>query len=181
MVPRKSSVQALIILVVSSLLAAVALAAPGNEPRLRSAPELVGGSAPRLEVVRIAGNDPVDLGQLQGRVVILDFWATWCGPCRGVSRVLEALHQDHHGRGLTVVGISNEAPRILSAHIRRTPVAYTLARDTGHTMRRYAIDAIPTLVIIDRSGKVRDVTQGVNASMVRHLLGLVPQLLDEQP
>ncbi len=174
---------------VGALLAAVVLAgatmsppahaAPGNPPgRTRRGGGLtVGQAPPPLALDRIQGNESVTLGGLNGHVVILDFWATWCGPCRAVMPALDALYRRHRGQGLSVVGMSSENETAIRRHLARVPVDYTIARDVGGTMQRYGVRAIPTLVVLDRSGQVRDVLIGVDGSSMSRLEGLVSQLL----
>lgn len=154
-----------------------ASAAPDNPPRARGG--LEGALAPPFSASHIAGPDSAQLADLRGRVVVLDFWATWCGPCAMVRPLLDSLHQQYHGQGLTVLGISNEPRPIIQNHLLSHPVGYTVARDRGPTSTSYGVSAIPTLVIIDRHGKVRRVYAGLSRTGLREMVGLVPQLLAE--
>ena len=137
----------------------------------------VGESPPPLLAERIAGQDEVSLARLSGRVVIIDFWATWCRPCRAIMPMLDALHRRHHDRGLTVLGVSRERRPTIEAHLQRSPVGYTIARDVGGTQLQYGVSALPTLVVIDRTGRVRDVQIG--GGEIDSLGGLVETLLSE--
>lgn len=139
----------------------------------------VGQLAPAITGTLVSGSDPVDLERLTGRVIILDFWATWCGPCRMVMPQLDRLHQRHHGRGLTILGISDQPTSVLRAHLQRSPVHYTIAGDGGPTLRRYRVRGIPTLVVIDKGGKVRHISSGVSRGELQRLDRLVSQLLTE--
>ena len=121
------------------------------------APASVGHAPPALTAERISGGDSVSLPDLRGRVVVMDFWATWCGPCRSIMPELDALSVMHHAEGLTVIGVAREPTSRLRRHLDASPVSYTIARDTGGTLSRYGIRAIPTLVVIDRSGVVREI------------------------
>lgn len=138
---------------------APAVAAP-TEAQGGPGPLRVGEAAPPVQAERIAGQDEVSLPQLRGRVVVLDFWATWCRPCRAIMPSLDQLHRRHHDRGLTILGLTRERRPTIEAHLSRSPVAYTVARDLGSTQQSYGVSAIPTLVVLDRRGRVREVRVG---------------------
>ncbi len=153
-------------------------AAPDNPPRAGSG-GLVGAIAPPLRVTHVRGPDPVSMQDLRGRVVLLDFWATWCGPCRMVMPLLDALHRQYHDQGLTVLGISGERSAVIRGHLASHPVSYTVAQDGGGTDRTFGVRAIPTLVLIDRAGKVREIYAGLSGARMRELNALIPRLLAE--
>lgn len=155
-----------------------AVAAPNNPPVARRG-GMVGALAPPFRASHVRGPDPVSMQDLRGRVVLLDFWATWCGPCRMVMPYLDGLHRQYHDRGLTVLGVSVESSGVIRRHLVRHPVAYTVAHDGTGMSRSFGIRAIPTLVLIDRQGKVRQIYAGLNGARLRELSSLVPRLLDE--
>ncbi len=173
-------------MVLALFFAATAAAAPPHAPP--PGPAVVHGSAGRVSVGvappvltadRLQGPDPADLSQLSGRVVILDFWATWCGPCQAIMPILDALSTQYHDRGLSVVGISAEPRGTIERHLRSRPVGYTIARDQGPTSLRFGVSSVPMLVVVGRDGKVREVFVGVNGPRMRHLVDMIPALLDE--
>ena len=175
---------ALALLALTAAVAQTVHAAPGGAPAgagggRAPGPLAVGRPPPALNLSRISGSDETTLEGLRGRVVVLDFWATWCGPCQAVMPALDRLHTQHHGRGLSVIGLSAESDAAIRAHIARVPVAYTIARDTGGTLRSYGVRAIPTMVVLDRAGKVREIFVGVDGPAMQRLNGLVTQLLGE--
>lgn len=97
----------------------------------------------------------VSLSQLRGQVVVLDFWASWCPPCRAAIPALERIHREYGPRGVAVIGINvsdNADPHEFMASMNAT---YTVLIDNGTTARDYKVKGIPTLVVIDREGNIR--------------------------
>ena len=159
-------------------LAPPASARPDNPPGgRRVGPLTIGQPPPPLALERISGSGGLTLDQLRGQVVVLDFWATWCGPCRAVMPILDDMQRRDGRRGLTVVGMSPEPERAIRQHLHAQPVGYTIARDQGGTMRAYGIRGIPTLVILGRDGDVAEVMVGVDRARMARVDALVQQLL----
>lgn len=131
-------------------------------------PTSQGSPAPNVQAAVLANApDPtrnvVDLASLRGRVVVLDFWATWCGPCNVTSPILDAFARAHAAEGVTVVGISQDNdPEEVESWLGRHKVSYVVAHDsTGHAGRTYGVSNLPTLVVIDRAGNIRAKRVGV--------------------
>jgi thiol-disulfide isomerase/thioredoxin len=125
---------------------------------------VVGRAAPDFSLPSLqTGQSPVSLADYRGKVVYLDFWSSWCAPCRRAMPHLDALRQEYSREDFEVVGISvdpdaADARRLLD----RIPVAYPLALDAGGQMAgdRYGVAVLPAALLIDRNGVVRAVLQG---------------------
>lgn len=131
---------------------------------------LIGHPAPPLAGEIIAGDgaaehDRIDIESLRGHVVMLDFWASWCGPCRASVPVLNRVATAHRAAGLVPIGINSEPnltpARVATAH-RALGALFPAIQDRDWTLQElYRVDSLPTLVLIDRQGIVTDVHVGV--------------------
>lgn len=135
-----------------------------------------GAPPPPLDALLVMGTGPLDLASLRGRVVLVDFWASWCGPCRAMMPVLNRLSQRFAAQGLTVIGVTDEPVEVVRREGLRMGIRYTLASGPT-TPARYNVQSLPTLVAIDRAGRVREVTVGFEGSA--RLEALVTRLLAE--
>ena len=118
---------------------------------------LVGRPAPDFAPTVRSGPSMGKLSSLKGQVVLLDFFATWCGPCMAELPRIQSLHRELGGHGLRVIGISGEPGEVV-AGVARRGVDYTLASDTEEAVAAsYHVSALPTMVVIDRAGVVRAV------------------------
>jgi cytochrome c biogenesis protein CcmG/thiol:disulfide interchange protein DsbE len=132
---------------------------------------IVGRQAPdfRLGVVAngpTPGGDDVSLSlsELRGRAVLLDFWATWCGPCQAEAPIIEQLSRRWRDRGVVVVGIDTDTPDEGDPRdfVLRHSLSYPIVRDaTGQTSRSYEVESLPTLVVVSRTGAIVAVRTGI--------------------
>jgi cytochrome c biogenesis protein CcmG/thiol:disulfide interchange protein DsbE len=132
---------------------------------------LVGRDVPEFSLSLVAngaslGGDgsAVTMAQLRGRAVLLDFWATWCPPCRAEAPIVDKISRRWSDRGVVVVGVDTDTaeqgdPREFAlAH----GLTYPIVRDlSGAASRSYEIESIPTLVVVSRTGKVVAVRTGI--------------------
>jgi thiol-disulfide isomerase/thioredoxin len=170
------------------VLMAVVFVAVALVPRLMPARQLpiVGHDAPDFALAIVANGPSVDgeaktlLGprDLRGRAVLIDFWATWCGPCRKEAPIVEAIARQWRDRGVTVLGVDTDAPgqgdpRAFAAQYG---LSYPIVRDAlGETMHKYGVEYLPTLVVISRTGRVIGSRTGETAAT--ELEGLLRQAL----
>ncbi len=151
---------------------------PSADEMLRM--DRVGVFAPAWVGVEPVGDAPPSLASLRGKVVLLDFWATWCGPCRLLAPKLSALQARYGAQGLRVVGITTDDAEKAALFAQRTAMRYSLGVDPkGETSRAYDISALPTLFVIDKRGVVRDVAVGYDEGREAQIEALLAQLLAE--
>src|SRR5215471_4843070 len=112
--------------------------------------------APDFTLTTLSGTS-LSLADLRGKVVLLNFWATWCVPCRKEMPAIEALYQRYKDQGLEVLAISLDklSTAVVEAFVKEMGVTYRVALDpTWATARTYAVRAVPATFLIDRAGNV---------------------------
>ncbi len=114
-----------------------------------------GQPAPDFTLPTLAGGE-VSLAQLRGKVVYLDFWASWCGPCRKSFPWLEGLRRRLASQGLEIVAVNIDRRRQAAERfLQKVPVNFTIALDPdGKVADRYRVEFMPTAYLIDRQGQV---------------------------
>ncbi len=142
----------------------------------------VGGRAPEIGVNDLSGR-PVRIASLRGKVVLVDFWASWCAPCRQEFPVLERLHRQYAAQGLTIVGVSvdNDVSNV-RAFLRRNSASFLIAHDPRKVAAaRYGGTAMPSSYIIDRRGIVRHYHPGFRSGDAATIEREVQALLRQRP
>jgi cytochrome c biogenesis protein CcmG, thiol:disulfide interchange protein DsbE len=122
---------------------------------------LVGTAAPTLELPTPDGKSTVKLADHRGKVVVVDFWATWCEPCRKSFPAYQKLMDKSSGK-LTVIGVSvDEESSGIAGFVSETGVRFPIAWDEGQAAAQaYAPPTMPTSFVIDKNGIVRFVHAG---------------------
>ena len=115
--------------------------------------------APDFTVVKLNGDgESVSLADYKGKLLILDFWATWCGPCKREIPHFNDLYSRYHEKGLEILGVSLDqgGPDAVDRFMKSTPIQYASAMATPEMQAAYGpIKAIPTTFIIDKKGRVQ--------------------------
>ena len=121
----------------------------------------VGDAAPSFALPTAEGTT-IDLERLRGQVVYVDFWASWCGPCRRSFPWMNDMQRRYGGRGLTIVAINVDAKREdAERFLRQFPASFAVAFDSGGaTPRAYGVKAMPSSFIIDARGTVAGIEHG---------------------
>ncbi len=138
----------------------------------------VGSKAPEIDLADLSGK-VVKVSDLKGKVVLVDFWASWCAPCREELPVLEALHKKYAAQGLVVVGVNGDSERAnLDQCLRRTKLSFRVVHDAARGVAaRYAPTKMPSSYVIDRNGLVRHVHAGFKANDAEALESEIKALL----
>ena len=138
------------------------LSRPGaDDDAAQAASTRIGAPAPDFELSLVDGRR-VSLSDLKGRAVVLNFWATWCPPCRAEMAALDQAQAGLEDRGVVVLGVNQrESESIVAGFVREQGLAFPIALDpAGIANEAYRVAALPTTYFIDRDGIIRDVVYG---------------------
>lgn len=135
---------------------------PGEDFPLRGQP------APLFTLQDLNGNQ-VSLAELRGKRVVINFWATWCGPCRMEVPYLEYLSKKYKDRGLVVLGVNNETDHQAVRDFAQSQISYTVLLDGHLPFIDYDVRGIPCTYYIDKDGIIRDRDVGFNGEGVMEM------------
>jgi thiol-disulfide isomerase/thioredoxin len=138
--------------------------------------------APELQAQDLAGA-PKTLADYRGKVVLLNFWASWCPPCLREMPSMERLRVKMTGRPLAIVALdSAEAPEEVNAYLSRMTLGFPILLDPdGSNTKRWKVFALPTTFLLDAEGRVRYVLTGPTEWDEGEALGVIESMLAELP
>jgi len=128
-------------------------------------------------------DEVIKLSDLKGKVVILDFWATWCGPCRETIPHIEAIYEKYKDKGVEVIGINMDESSKINAvveFIKTNGMKYQVISDAkGNVASQYGVTSIPRFFIIDKKGNIDKMFIGYDPDMEIKIGNEVDELLKE--
>jgi peroxiredoxin len=138
------------------------------------------GPAPAFTLTDLAGAQ-AGLAKYKGNVVMVNFWATWCGPCQQEMPLLDAMYKKYKMAGFTLIGVNvdKEAPPV-KALLERKPVTFPVLLDPANSVSKaYHVDEMPSTVIVDRKGQIRYVHRGYRPGDENEYQDKIRQLIKE--
>jgi cytochrome c biogenesis protein CcmG/thiol:disulfide interchange protein DsbE len=139
------------------------------------------GAAPDFTLKTLEG-EQMTLTSLKGKVVLLDFWATWCGPCRESIPHLVNLHKNYREKGLVILGMSADKGDgdVVRRFVKSMDIPYPIMITPEEVLRSYGVTALPTTVFIDREGKIREKMIGFNSKIGTQMAERAEELTSEK-
>jgi peroxiredoxin len=120
-----------------------------------------GAMAPNFSLPAAGADASLSLSSLRGKVVLVDFWTTWCPPCQFELPALERIYRDWKARGLEVVGVSDEQPDVVQGYREAKGLTFPTVVDVQRAAyNAFQVYALPTVVVIDRGGKITNIMVG---------------------
>jgi len=137
--------------------------------------------APEFSLKTLTGEE-ISLSKYKGKTLLIDFWATWCGPCRESIPHLVHLHKTYRGQGLEVVGLSMDKgdPKTVDHFVKSLDIPYPIAIAPEEIARAYGVNGLPTTVLIDKEGKIREKIVGFNTAIAKKIESRVVELISEK-
>jgi cytochrome c biogenesis protein CcmG/thiol:disulfide interchange protein DsbE len=182
-VSRRASAALAVIALLAALIALLGYGVMSNQPDRAVDDALAAGErqpAPSLTLPTLRGDGSGSLSDYHGEVVVLNYWASWCEPCREESPLLQRWHRRIAPRGGTVLGIdTRDVTSDAEAFIREFGLTYPVLRDRdGRTQSKFGVVGYPETIVLDRRGRIAALRRGpVDEEFLRRT---VPPLLEER-
>jgi cytochrome c biogenesis protein CcmG/thiol:disulfide interchange protein DsbE len=139
-------------------------------------------SAPDFSLKSFDGRE-ITLSQLKGKVVLLDFWATWCGPCKESIPHLIQLYKNYREKGFEVVGMNVDKGdgETVRRFVTSMDIPYPVIIAPEDVVRSYRVTGIPVIFLIDKKGMIRQKVVGFSGAIAKQLDTKVADLTSEKP
>ena len=139
--------------------------------------------SPSCALTTLDGNPTYNLQELKGKVVYMDFWASWCPPCVKSFSFLNQLDHEMRDKGLHVIGVNlDEKVADAKEFLAKHPVDFSIVADPSKECAKvFELMAMPTSYLIDRKGTIRHIHQGFRPGETEELRALITQLVMEHP
>ncbi len=138
--------------------------------------------APDFTLKTLAGQQ-ITLSQLKGKVVLLDFWATWCGPCRESIPHLVQLYNANRENGFELIGMDVDKGDVeaVRGFVKSMDIPYPIVVAPDDVVKSYRVTGIPATILIDKEGKIRERIAGFNSTIAQEIMRKVAELTSEKP
>ncbi|HKT74228.1 MAG TPA: TlpA disulfide reductase family protein [Steroidobacteraceae bacterium] len=138
------------------------------------------GPAPQFTLASRTGKD-LSLAQYRGQVVMLNFWASWCGPCRQEMPLLESIYKKYNKMGFVLIGVNVEPDSAKAEEwLKQTPVSFPIVFDKDSKVSKaYDVAGMPSTIFIDRKGNLRVLHRGYKPGDENEYLDKIRTLIRE--
>lgn len=128
-------------------------------------------------------DEQITLSALKGKVILLDFWATWCGPCKESIPHLIQIYKEFQTKGFEIIGLSMDRgdEKLVRNFVNSMDIPYPILIAPDELAKKYGVTGLPTTFLIDREGKIREKVVGFNPSIAQKIVAKVSQLVLETP
>ncbi len=151
-------------------------------PQCSKEKETSAGLAPDFTLKTLDGRE-ITLSQLKGKVVLLDFWATWCGPCRESIPHLVQLYKDYREKDFELIGMDVDKGDVETVRrfVESMNIPYPIIVASEEVVRNYRVSGIPASILIDKKGDIRGKMAGFSNTIAQELTAKVAELTSEKP
>jgi len=165
-----------LVLMISLILSLLSCAKSENNP----ADNKKTSAAPSFNLADVKGNK-VKLEDYKGKVVMLEFFATWCAPCKMLATELQHMHETYGNRGLVVLAVSldegKDAASAVSSFVKENSISYQVLLDDGKARSEFGVLSLPTSFLIDKQGSIKSKHQGFLPDMSKSISKEIEALL----